>query len=242
MPDIEQELRELAADVVVPEPPDVRAAVRARIGTPPPRRTLQPLRPLRPGWVAAVVAALLAALLIASPSARAAVADVFRFAGVDVQWGSNADDAPRVPESPLPGAESTDLTAAREQAAFEISVPTRLGDPDRVVVADHARVVSLLYHSPQGPIRLDEFDGRLEPIFAKTVQVTGVSASLTDGSAWWLPGPHTVRYVGRDGVVRDDTARLSASTLIWESGGVSYRLEANISMDEAIRVAESLEP
>jgi hypothetical protein len=237
MPDIERELRELAATVVVPEPPDVRAAVRARIETPSPR----PARPVRLRWAAAVIAALLAATLIASPEARAAVAHVFRFAGVDVQWGSNADDAPVVPESPLPGAEPTDLTAARAQAEFEVSVPTRLGDPDRVIVADDARVVSLLYNRSGRPIRLDEFDGRLEPIFVKTVDVMAVPTPLKGGPAWWLPGPHTVRYVDRDGVVRDETARLAASTLIWESDGVSFRLEGNIDRAEAIRIADSLQ-
>lgn len=239
MPDIERELRELAATVVVPEPPDVRAAVRARIETP--SRSSRPARPVRAGWVAAVIAALLAATLIASPQARAAVADVFRFAGVDVHWGSNADDAPVVPKSPLPGAEPIDLTAARAQAEFEIGVPARLGHPDRVVVADGARVVSLLYDRNGAPIRLDEFDGRLEPIFFKTVNAMAVPSRLENGPAWWLPGPHTVRYVDRDGVVRDETARLAASTLIWESDGVSFRLEGNISRAEAIRIADSLQ-
>ena len=237
MPDIERELRELATTVVVPEPPDLRAAVRAGIETPSPR----PIRPVRLRWVAAVIAALLAATLIASPQARAAVADMFRFAGVDVQWGSKADDAPVVPKSPLPGAEPTDLTAARSQAEFEVSVPTRLGDPDRLIVADDARVVSLLYNRSGRPIRLDEFDGRLEPIFVKTIDAMAVPTPLEGDHAWWLPGPHTVRYVDRDGVVRDETARLAASTLIWESDGVSFRLEGNIDRAEAIRIADSLQ-
>jgi hypothetical protein len=240
MSDVERDLRALADTIVVPEPPDVRAAVRARIETGSP--TTQAIRTPRPRWVAAVIAALLAIGLAASPQARAAVAEMFRFAGVDVRWGSNADDAPVVPETPLPGADPTDLAGAREQAGFEIAVPSLLGEPDRVVVADDARVVSLLYDLPQHPIRLDEFDGSLEPVFAKTVEVTGVSAPVDGERGWWLPGPHTVHYVDRDGVVREETARLATSTLIWESGGVSYRLEADVSKAEAVRIAESLEP
>ena len=240
MSDVERELRGLADTIVVPDPPEVRAAVRARIEAESP--TTRAIRPPRPQWVAAIVAALLAIGLAASPQARAAVAEVFRFAGVDVRWGSDADDAPVVPETPLPDAEPTDLASAREQAAFEIAVPSLLGAPDRVVVADDARVVSLLYDRPRHPVRLDEFDGNLETVFAKTIAVTGVSAPVDGDTAWWLPGPHTVRYVDRDGVVRDETARLATSTLIWESGGVSYRLEADVSKAEAVRIAESLEP
>jgi hypothetical protein len=237
MSDIERELRMLADTIVVPDPPDVRAAVRARIETPD-----RPTRSIWPRWIAAVVVALLATGLVASPQARAAVADVLRFAGVDVQWGSDADDAPRVPESLLPGAEPAGLEAAREQAAFDIGVPSLLGPPDRVVVADKARVVSLLYAGPDGRIRLDEFDGRLEPIFFKTVDDTGRPAPVDGDSGWWLPRPHSVRYVDRDGVVHDETARLAESTLIWVSDHVSYRLEADVDLDEAVRIAESMEP
>jgi hypothetical protein len=237
MSDIERELRALADTVVVPDPPDVRAAVRARIATP-----AGPARSTRPRWIAAIVVALLATGLVASPQARAAVGDVLRFAGVDVQWGSDADDAPRVPESPLPGAEPASLVAAREQAAFEIGVPSLLGPPDRVVVADRARVVSLLYDGPDGRIRLDEFDGRLEPIFYKTVDHSAMRTPVNGNDGWWLSGPHSVRYVDRDGVVHNETARLAASTLIWVSGAVSYRLEADVERDEAVRIAESIEP
>jgi hypothetical protein len=237
MSDVERELRALADTVVVPDPPDVRAAVRARIETP-----ARPTRSTRPRWIAAIVVALLATGLVASPQARAAVADVLRFAGVDVRWGSDADDAPRVPKSPLPGAEPASLVAAREQAAFEIGVPSLLGQPDRVVVADRARVVSLLYDGPDGRIRLDEFDGRLEPIFYKTVDITAMPAPVDGDAGWWLPRPHSVRYVDRDGVVQNETARLAESTLIWVSGDVSYRLEADVDLDEAVRIAESIEP
>lgn len=237
MPDIERELSALADTVVVPDPPDVRAAVRARIATP-----VRPTRSTRPRWIAAIAVALLVTGLVASPQARAAVADVLRFAGVDVQWGSDADDAPRVPESPLPGAEPASLVSARKQAAFEIGVPSLLGPPDRVVVADRARVVSLLYNGPDGPIRLDEFDGRLEPIFYKTVDNTGRPVPINGDAGWWLPRPHAVRYVDRDGVVHNETARLAESTLIWVSGDVSYRLEADLDLDEAVRIAESIEP
>jgi hypothetical protein len=233
MADLEQELRDLGTALDVPEPPDVRGLVRARIESQ--RRSPA----IRPRWVVAALAAILAAGLAASPDARAAIAEVIRIAGIDVRWGENAE-APTTPRSPLPGQRPTDLEAAREQVGFEIGVPERLGEPDRVLVADAGRVVTLLYGPASDRIRLDEFDGRLERVFVKTLGIEAEQALVTGDTAWWLPEPHPIRYVDRDGVVRDETARLAGHTLIWESDGVSYRLEGDLTREQAVAIAESV--
>jgi hypothetical protein len=237
MVDLERELRTLGADLDVPEPPDVRGAVRARIASS--RPTPLPTPTVRPRWVVAALAAILAVALVASPQARAALADVIRIAGIDVRWGDDAD-APATPRSPLPGQRPTDLAAAREQVGFEIGVPTRLGEPDRVTVADAGRVVTLLYGPVADRIRIDEFDGRLESVFVKTLGIEAEQELVTGDTAWWLPAPHPLRYVDRDGVVRHETARLADSTLIWQSGAVSYRLEGDLTREEAVAIAESV--
>ena len=36
-----------------------------------------------------------------------------------------------------------------------------------------------------------------------------------------------------------ETLRLAENTLLWERGGVTYRLEAQVTRDEAIRIASS---
>jgi hypothetical protein len=233
MPDLEQELRALGTALDVPEPPDVRGPVRARIEAP--RRSPA----IRPRWAIATLTAILAVGLAASPDARAAIADVIRIAGIDVRWGDDTD-APTTPRSPLPGQHPTDLETAREQVGFEIGVPEGLGEPDRVVVADAGRVATLLYGPASDRIRIDEFDGRLEPVFVKSLGFDTEQALVTGETAWWLPEPHPIRYVDRDGVVRAETARLAGRTLIWESGGVSYRLEGDLTRDEAVAIAESV--
>jgi hypothetical protein len=234
MVDLEHELRTLGAVLDVPEPPDVRGPVRARITAPRPSPTL------RPRWVVAALAALLAVVLAASPDARAALADVIRIAGVEVHWGDD-DDAPVVPRSPLPDQRPTDLAAAQEQVAFEIGVPERLGEPGRVVVSDAGRVVTLHYGSAADPIRLDEFDGRYESVFFKTVGFTAEQVAVAGNDGLWLAEPHSVKYVDRDGLVRTETARLAGSTLIWQSDGVSYRLEGDLTRDAAVAIAESID-
>ena len=197
-------------------------------------------------WLVAA-ALLLAVVIVVVPQSRAAVAHavtgVLRFAGVEVHKGRpHVQPAP----SPLPSTRSSGLDEARRVARFPITVPARLGVPDQVLLADFAsdgapRVVSLLYHN--GSIRLDEFDGDLDPGFIKTQ--SGPDTEWTDikgNSALWLPHPHAVVYVDRAGVRHEETARLAGTTLIWSDGRVSYRLEGVPAMPEAVEIAASLAP
>jgi len=36
--------------------------------------------------------------------------------------------------------------------------------------------------------------------------------------------------------------RRSGNVLVWERGGITYRMESNLPLDDAIAIAESLEP
>jgi hypothetical protein len=68
----------------------------------------------------------------------------------------------------------------------------------------------LLYRG--GAVRLDEFDGTLEPYFIKKVDVAGgtVWTEVNGRAAVWIPAPHAVTYIDRNGVRHDETARLAA--------------------------------
>jgi hypothetical protein len=234
------ELRALGEWVAIPEPPDVRAAVRARIR---PHSTVR-AKP-RTRWLAAAAVLLLAVVIAVVPQSRAAVAHavtgVLRFAGVEVHKG-RPHVAPS--PSPLPSTRSTGLDEARREARFPVTVPARLGVPDDVLLADPApdggpRVVSLLYRN--GTIRLDEFDGDLAPGFVKTQSGPDTEWTEVKGAfALWLPHPHAVLYVDRAGVQHEETARLAGTTLIWSDGRVSYRLEGVPTMAEAVAVANSM--
>jgi hypothetical protein len=48
-----------------------------------------------------------------------------------------------------------------------------------------------------------------------------------------------ITYVDRAGVERTETARLAGSTLIWRCAVASYRLEGELTLDEAVRIALS---
>ena len=55
-----------------------------------------------------------------------------------------------------------------------------------------------------------------------------------------IEGPHFFYYVDPTNQVVDDTHRTVGDTLIWNDGEVTYRIESQLDMDDAIRIAESL--
>ncbi|MFU8871650.1 hypothetical protein [Micromonospora sp. SL4-19] len=238
MDDLERELRDLSAWLRTPEPPDVTARVRARLAAPVRRRR-------RWRYLVAVLVALLVALL---PPGRAALADavagLLRFAGTIIET-SPEPVLPTGTPSPLPSQRPTALHEAQRQVRFPIRLPAKLGPPEQVLIADpdgtgSFRVATLLYRG--GALRVDAYDGGLDPAFHKQVGGPGVEWVEVDGDfAVWIGGPHALAYVDRTGTVRVETARLAASTLIWQRAGVSYRLEGDFTKAEAIEIANSLD-
>ena len=71
------------------------------------------------------------------------------------------------------------------------------------------------------------------------VEVTPVTVNGYHG--YWISGPpHFFFYVDPSGKIVDDTHRVVGDTLIWADGDITYRLESQLGMEEAIRLAESL--
>lgn len=186
--------------------------------------------------VAAVGLAVLVGLA-AAPPVRAAVADWFGFAGVLVHRG--AGPAASTAPAPPPADGGTTLAQARRLVAFEPVVPRALGHPDDVEVSDDRRVLSMTWTGPDGALRLDEFDGRLDYTFAKSaagVQFTEVGGDF----ALWFAAPHEVVWLDRDGTPRTGTARLAGHTLIWEHRArTTLRLEGDVSLSRAREIAGS---
>lgn len=234
----EEILRDLGAHLDVPAPPEesaLTAAVLARLDEPPHARPA----PL-PRLVAAAAALLLAlgVAMAVSPDVRAAVLDFLRIGGVEV----NQTPPPSPPSSdvPLPGERAVTLGEARDAADFPLRVPALLGDPLAVRVADGdpPRVVTLHYED----VRVDQFEGGLAPMFQKFFHADHAVPTRVDGwPGLWLPEPHPVIYLGRDGRTHEQPARLAGTTLIWERGGLTYRVEGDLTHEEAVAIAESMD-
>ncbi|HEV7650240.1 MAG TPA: hypothetical protein VGP26_19000 [Actinophytocola sp.] len=239
---VEAALREVGSRLAVPEPPDDLATiVLARLDEP----ARRPAGRVLPRLVAAALA-LLAALAVAmavSPTVRAAVLDFLRFGGVDIHFAP-PPVAPTNTGTALPGERDVSLARARSAVDFDIRVPRLLGEPASVRVIENVpddgtppRVVSLRYDNA----RVDEFDGRISPVFEKFTHADDVVRTTVRGApALWVPRAHPILYVDAHGVVHEEAARLAARTLIWEENGLSYRIEGDLTRQQAVAIAESM--
>jgi hypothetical protein len=232
------ELRALGDHLDVPEPADQRAAVRARLASSAPPSVRR--RRWRLWLISALVAAVGATGAIAP--ARAAVLELLRVAGIEVHITPKPGAVPASP-GPLPSQHLTALEEARRLARFPVRLPTVLGPPEQVTTTDPdqtgaPRVVTVSYRS--GKIRFDQFDGTLSIAFLKQ-SPNAEWVDVHGGAGIWVPGPHPVTYVDREGAEHTATARLAGPTLIWQSGAVTYRLEGLPTKDEAVTAALSVE-
>jgi hypothetical protein len=76
--------------------------------------------------------------------------------------------------------------------------------------------------------------------FAKTgTRIERVTVAGGTGY-WFADGAHAFAYLDRRGTVRQETSRLAGSTLVWAHGGLTLRLEGQVSKAEALRIATSV--
>jgi hypothetical protein len=244
------ELRALSPRLDVPPAAEQAATVRQRLEAQqqrPQARQRPPLiarwrpRILHPRWRAALIAALtVVALAVAIPQSRAVITHVLRLDGVELRQTPGPSPAPH---PSLPGEQRMPLEQARQRVAFPVLVPAKLGRPDTVTVSDSGRVATLIYdRTPYGQVRLDEFDGHLDPVyFEKFVHLGNLTEVRLNGTkGLWVTGPQEIVYVRGDGTVVQASARLTTgSTLIWGTPRVVLRLEGGFSKAAALAVAAS---
>jgi hypothetical protein len=169
---------------------------------------------------------------------RAGVTEFLKFAGIEF---SSEPPPPIQTTAPptLPDERVVSLDEARRLSSFEVHELSTLGKPTKVQVADGTppRFVSLLYNGS----RLDEFDGQFGPAMEKfTYDTEHVEKVSVNGSpALWINGPHDIIYIDKAGNWLAESAKMSGTTLIWQVGTVTMRLEGNFTKDEAIRIASA---
>lgn len=252
---LERELRALSEGLEIPETPDIASSVAARIE----ERRLHP-QWIRPAFVVvatlAVLILLASAVLIFSPDARSAVANLLGVRGVGVQLRD-----PEVSPSPNQGIEdlglgdSSSLEEVRQEAGFNVALPDTLGSPTAVLFRESppGGMVTMVYATrpglPETNVRgvgllMIQFKGDFQsPVFRKSAgsgtQITEVLIDQRPGL--WIEGvPHLLTFHDRDGDPVEERPRLAGNVLLWERSGVTFRIEAEISLEEAIRIAESV--
>ncbi|MEY2517708.1 MAG: hypothetical protein QOJ89_5066 [bacterium] len=258
-------LRELAAELDWPPTPDLAGGVLARIeadGPAPARasgaatdgghRRRMPLqlgrrRPMSPelgrrrarAAVAAVVALLVAGAVV--EPVRSAVLDVLGIAGRD-----RVIHVPSPPDTSRPALDrgaTTTLARARERVGFVIGLPRALAAPSEVRVSDAIAggAVTLVYPDAM----LLEFEGGLDPVLQKRVGAGARARSVTVAGepGFFITGVRELDVLDREGhPVQARRGLARADALVWQRGGVAYRLETRAGLRHALVIARSVDP
>jgi hypothetical protein len=232
--DWETRVQNMAKTLPYPPTPDIAARLRRR------RR----VSVLRLAQVAVTVLIVLAALLTV-PEIRAGVIAFFRIGAVEVQVTTATPPArfgggDLMPNSVISFPGATTLEDARQNFGYPVELPAALDAPDRVYMVQALKPILVLawlepnggvdvslHLLPPGTYGLKMYEGELEE-----TQVNG-------GRALWLPNPHMYMIqVGREQFKRREVL---AHALVWEAdNGMTYRLETDRPLEEALAIAESI--
>lgn len=148
-------------------------------------------------------------------------------------------------------AGQTTLAEARSLVDFPIRLPAYpadLGPPDRVFVQDFgAPLVVLVWLDPDDPDQVqlslhefgpDSFAAEKSPAAEKSQPVVIQTTTVNGEPALWTEGPHLLRLKNGDHELR---RLIEGHVLIWVEEEITYRLETDLPLEEAVRIAESLE-
>ena len=257
--DFEIQLRSIANEMNYPPTPDIAGTVAGRLhASPRPRRMMRTLaRSL-------VIALILLSSLMIIPPVRAAIVEFIQIGIVRIFRAEPAPAPEQVPATMMPltatpGPTRSSLIPLLEEMAGEMSLadaeqvtsypillptyPDGLGKPNRVFVQDAEGPMTILVWID--PRKLDQVMMSLHLIPEGSWAVEKMEPAVieetrvNDQRAVWEVGPYPIRLSNGDLQFR---RMIDGHVLIWEADGVTYRLETDQTLEEAIRTAESLEP
>jgi len=205
--------------------------------------------------IAATLAVILGAAFLLTPTFADALDHLLNFPGVQIFRVSTTPTPMPTTGAyvSFPGPRAASVAEASRLAGFPVREPAALGAADEIYVELAPVRVTLVYRTREGlPVTalpgisalIVEFKGSLDaPILGKAIGpgTTLEAVPLSSGNAaYWLAGqPHQFFYRDSTGNIQPDTLRLAGNTLLWDAGGITYRLEAQVSREEAVRIASS---
>jgi hypothetical protein len=203
--------------------------------------------------LAAALVAVVAVVVAALPGPRHAVARWLGFDSVHIEPGVTVPTT--AVGSGLDLGPSVSMAAAMSQAGLPDPTPALLGAPQSVHVVqppDSGQIVLVYGPSdllPQSsvtgvgalvsviPAHIEE--GFIEKALGADATVKSVDVGGADAGYWIAGAPHQL-FFQSGGTFESDTLRLATNTLLWQRGDHIYRLEADISLETALRIAASM--
>jgi len=260
----EEQLRSIASEMNYPRTPDIAGFVTARLRFSTHSRLFSKAR----AWSLTIVLIVILSLVLISP-VRAAIIEIIQIGIVRIFPQPTVPTVQPVitatPESFAPQAATasssvstliktldglageTTLDDAQTKVPYLLQVPTYplgLGKPDRVYVQDlnDGKMTVLIWFDSQDPAKVSlslhfipSGSWAINKMKPKVIRETQVK----NQRAIWTEGPYPLILKNKD---IEFTRLIEGHVLIWSEGDITYRLETNLSMEEAIKIAESLTP
>ena len=231
MTELELRLQELGGEIAYPATPRFDLGFDHR-----PARAGR-LRPLALGFAILVVA--LAGVLALSPGARSAFLEIFQIRGATVE---RVETLPEVQAQRVDFGERVGRDEAERRAGFEL---LDVGEPDAIFVRPDG-LASVVYGDPDEPrLVLSQARGAIYDGFIKKTGGRGtiIREVTVDGEpGLFVDGPdHFVMFRDENGFISDEATYLAGTVLLWNRGDLLLRLEGDLTLEEALGLAESAE-
>ena len=261
--EFEEQVKSIASEMQYPHTPDIAGFVMPRLHT----STRARFNSKALAWSLTIILVLLSSLMLI-PSARAAIIDFFQIGAVRIfppqptltlTVPIEETPATTIPRTATPQPTSDLLlllnkiagktTLGRAQAIADYSIllptyPADLGEPNYIFVQDiDGAMTILVWLDSQQPdqVRMSLHFipsqswviNKMGPKVIRETQVNGRKAI-------WAEGPYPLKIQGSSEV--EFTRLINGHVLIWADGAITYRLETDLSMEEALKIAESLVP
>ena len=239
-------LTETARGVVYPPAPNLSLRVLAAIREPAPRRSLA----TRQAFVGLVAVALLVLAALAISPSRDAIARLFGVEGSKIEFlptplpGETPSPYPITAGTAQPGGVVTEIALddIPDKAGFEPALPGVANERLGSTIVFYAGQPVVMHH--YGDFDLWQTQLRQDAGFGKGVPEGGVVEEVEVGGVpgVWLTGAeHYVYYYTDTGFTVSDSQRLvERSTLVWRTDAFFYRIETDLALEEALRIAETL--
>jgi hypothetical protein len=256
----------VAANLAYPPTPNISMQVKARLESKVYQlwRTSGDVRLQRRFMFAALALALACITSLAVPQVRATLIDFFQIGAVRIFFteptptptqGTGAVSpagpgqaaslsTPTLLPSLLDLSGQTTLAEARAQTGYALPLPTYpsdLGQPDYVFLQNlNGDMVILVWLDPAQPARIRLSLHFIAPgSFAiKKVEPKFIQFTTVNGrEAVWAEGPYLLQLSSADYGIR---RLIEGQVLIWTDADLTYRLETDQALEEAIKIAESL--
>jgi len=247
--ELESALGDVARHVAYPPTPELAGRVAAAVARPQRRRP----------WILALAPAIVTLLVI---GVGAAATEIISLRGIEIVRVPASAIPSATPATARCARPNLDLGTALPQGftggvqvGFAVVEPrsTLLGEPVERYLRDGptGKQASFVY-APNPRLKetvcgvgaiFMELRGQVDQALLGKAIGPGTSVEsvkVAGAPAIWLEGaPHLFFYRDAQGNIFQETVRLAGNTLLWERDGVLLRLEAQVTRDEAIAIAES---